>query len=102
MAWAATAEGGGVKYGLSESLRVLLGAEADKIAGANPNLALAAVASGRRRGARKSGPEHAGARQAAVKPTVDDEAAKKGQRPKTKARTQDSVAGAAEPGQRHR
>ena len=90
MAWAATAEGGGVKYGPSESLRVLLGAEADKIAGANPNLAPAAVWRQADAAVRESlGLSMPTVGQAATKPTGDDEAIKKAKADKAKARTQD-------------
>lgn len=90
MAWAATAEGGGVKYGPSESLRVLLGAEADKIAGANPNLAPAVVWRQADAAVRESlGLNMPAPGQAAVKPTVDDAAAKQAKADKAKARTQD-------------
>lgn len=47
VAWASSPEGGGLKYGTeqqpNEHLRAMLGAEADKIAMANPNLSPAAV-----------------------------------------------------------
>lgn len=47
IAWAATPEGGGLKYGTDEKpnehLRAMIGAEADRIAGANPSLSPAAV-----------------------------------------------------------
>lgn len=93
VAWASSPEGGGLKYGTeqqpNEHLRAMLGAEADKIAAANPNLAPAAVWRKADAVVRDSLGLPAVAQAKAVPAPADDAKAKAVKAEKAKARTPD-------------
>lgn len=95
VAWAASPEGGGLKYGTeqkpNEHLRAMLGAEADKIAMENPGLSPAAVWRKADAAVRENLGLPAPA-PAQAKPSADSEAkAKAAKAEKAKARAQDKA-----------